>query len=190
VEFAGWPAEVLGLQPFEPDARAIAGYFKANRLKRGLPDQPFDKGLGRIFLPALELLPVEKQDGMPVYKVKRELLAFGGVIEVGETVVYLGWMAAELGLQPENDSARSVLEFAARFDIGDLYPSCWDAYSNSLALESRRATVWNSQQIEPSPLILRPVTDRDPPSRRLVRKKYQAPKQSRQARRRAAIMAM
>jgi hypothetical protein len=116
VEFIGWPKPSLALVPVNESATAVAKYLQARAGGFGLPETPWDSDSNAIVLPAY---------AVPIWKVLRRgyftkvvtnpdrpFASADELIPAGQRLYSVGWPNwTPDEAVPDNDEARSVLEF-------------------------------------------------------------------------------
>jgi hypothetical protein len=131
-----WPISAMALQPVDRDARVIDLFFRTFSKHPDLPPSPWNKALGRFFLPALCNIPDAPQPGMPLYVAEQEQRVGQKLIAAGEEIIDLGWPDIRL-IRPANQPAFEVAHFYLQHAPEQLYVSPWCWFSESLVLASR-----------------------------------------------------
>ena len=181
VRVLAWP-NTTELEPLNESARKIVAYYQRRRLDPFLPSTPFDRGSGRIYLPAMLTLacvdepswphlppqPDPVLPSMPLYKVTGHKVMVGrDHVERGATVVYLGW--PRLFMEPANEVAQRIVEWVASAKGRiNLPPSPWNDFDNELWLPNFDATAQRRTIYDPVPQFS-PAPRRPSQSRRIFR---------------------
>jgi hypothetical protein len=146
VSYRGWPLDHLALEPIDDEAKSIAEFYKAHKNGGELPASPFVDG--KLHLPLLGLPrwrlgqsfrdkeAAAAADDRPLMKAVGHS-ALGASRNTHAAFTSDRWPDADV--EPLNEQARQVAEFAASWDGPPLTGKAWDNERHCLIVPSKKA---------------------------------------------------